>query len=702
VFGSTLVTLTLVLTLFSPQLLEAEPAVAADGSQFRAGNIISDATFFQSNALTADQVQAFLAGKEQHCTAANGQPCLKDFRASTPSLAATAYCGAYGGQASESAAQIIRRVGEACGISQQVLIVLLEKEQGIVSSGAPTSRMYRSATGYGCPDTADCDTQYYGFFNQVYNAAHQFQRYTKTSSNWRYKPGWNDIQWHPDTACGSGRVWIENQATANLYNYTPYQPNLAAVLNLYGTGDACSSYGNRNFWRIFTDWFGDPSGGGLRNPSFEGGSVAGWGASNGFINQAVYQDPNTAPDGSWFLAMNTPVSGRAMTQDVQRNTAVGEMVTASVWLRSESGAPFSGSVALWGLGGSQNEMAQTRYTVGAEWTQVAVKLPLRASAQSLLRLDIYMATTTGSVWMDNAAMGFSTAPPIQNTLVHPSFEGSFDRWTPGNGFVNQQIYADANTAKHGTWFAASNTPASGRSFAQTVAAAPKQGDRYTFSIWLRSEQAGSAFAGQVALWGLGGARPIVAVSQFEVGTTWTKVTSTLDVSLTGISQLKAEVYLGSTGNTLWLDQAMLSRNLLTASSFEGGDFTGWAAGNGFINHAVYPGAAAHGGWYLATNTATAGRSLAQSISRETSVGDVFVAEIWVRSENSGIAYDGTLALWALGGQTEVSSRPFTADGTWQRVLVELPIVHDGHSTLKFEVYLGTTGSTLQVDAGQVY
>src|SRR5690606_3156716 len=23
-----------------------------------------------------------------------------------------------------------------------------------------------------------------------------------------------------------------------------------------GTGNSCSSYGNRNFWRIFTDWFG--------------------------------------------------------------------------------------------------------------------------------------------------------------------------------------------------------------------------------------------------------------------------------------------------------------------------------------------------------------------------------------------------------------------------------------------------------------
>lgn len=49
---------------------------------------------------------------------------------------------------------------------------------------------------------------------------------------------------------------METAATAALYNYTPYTPNGAALSNMYGTGDRCSEYGNRNFWRIFNDWFG--------------------------------------------------------------------------------------------------------------------------------------------------------------------------------------------------------------------------------------------------------------------------------------------------------------------------------------------------------------------------------------------------------------------------------------------------------------
>jgi uncharacterized protein Veg len=48
-----------------------------------------------------------------------------------------------------------------------------------------------------------------------------------------------------------------------LYKYTPYTPNAAALNNLYGLGDNCSAYGNRNFWRYFTDWFGSTQFGNL-------------------------------------------------------------------------------------------------------------------------------------------------------------------------------------------------------------------------------------------------------------------------------------------------------------------------------------------------------------------------------------------------------------------------------------------------------
>ena len=242
-------------------LVVSEPAPqaeAASASAFDPGNIISDAVFFNGNAMSPASVQEFLNIKVPNC--ASGFVCLKSYTQDTPNRAAVpGRCTAYSGREGESAASIISRVGTACGISQEAIIVLLEKEQGIVSDSTPSTRQYRSATGYGCPDTADCDATYYGFFNQVYAAALQFQYYAANPTRWNHVPGQvNAVRFHPNAACGSRDVFIQNQATAGLYNYTPYQPNGAALANLYGSGDACSSYGNRNFFRIFTDWFGDP------------------------------------------------------------------------------------------------------------------------------------------------------------------------------------------------------------------------------------------------------------------------------------------------------------------------------------------------------------------------------------------------------------------------------------------------------------
>ncbi|UOQ89845.1 hypothetical protein MUN74_02685 [Agromyces endophyticus] len=230
-------------------------ASAATGKDFNPGNIISDDVFYNSKTMTVDQVQAFLNAKVPICR--EGYTCLKSYVETTRSQPARSEgCSAYAGQ-TESAARIIYKVATACGINPRALIVLLEKEQGLVTDTWPTARQYRSATGYGCPDTADCDVNYYGFFNQLYNAAWQFKKYRARPADRAYQAGrYNTILWHPNSACGSSQVYIQNQATAGLYLYTPYRPNQAALDNLYGTGNDCSSYGNRNFWRMFTDWFG--------------------------------------------------------------------------------------------------------------------------------------------------------------------------------------------------------------------------------------------------------------------------------------------------------------------------------------------------------------------------------------------------------------------------------------------------------------
>lgn len=110
----------------------------------------------------------------------------------------------------------------------------------------------------GCPDNADCNPVFGGFLKQVFYGARSFKRYITNPTEFYYQ-GWGrtaNVMYNPNAACGTKPVYIENKATFALYTYTPYTPNAAALANLYGSGDSCSAYGNRNFWTLFTDWFG--------------------------------------------------------------------------------------------------------------------------------------------------------------------------------------------------------------------------------------------------------------------------------------------------------------------------------------------------------------------------------------------------------------------------------------------------------------
>ncbi len=237
----------------------AAPAQAAElpSSILEGGFIISDEEFFDSGSMTAAQIQTFLNGKVSTCKATGDAPtCLKSFKTDLPKMAADKYCKAVAAKKGATAAQVIFAAATACGINPKVILVMLQKEQGLITSTAPSESMYRKAMGQACPDTAPCDEAAAGFVNQVYKGARQLQVYTLNPSSFNYRAGQvNTIKWHPTSACGSSKVFIQNQATANLYIYTPYRANVAALAAGTGTGDSCSSYGNRNFYNNYVNWF---------------------------------------------------------------------------------------------------------------------------------------------------------------------------------------------------------------------------------------------------------------------------------------------------------------------------------------------------------------------------------------------------------------------------------------------------------------
>ena len=249
--------------------LEAEstPAEAANAAWFNPGQIISDSAFYTSGTMSATDIQRFLNGKVAVCRADPTRPgCLKDYRLSTPAVTGTAgRCASLPAKTNVSAAEIIYDVSIACGISPKVLLVKLQKEQGLVTSTNPSARAYEFALGMDCPDTpSGCSAASAGFFWQLYKGAGQLQWYSNPAGSFTWlRPGATISRPYQanNPGCGAQSFVLENKATAALYYYTPYVPNQTALGNLYGVGDVCSAYGNRNFFRDYTDWFGSPIGG---------------------------------------------------------------------------------------------------------------------------------------------------------------------------------------------------------------------------------------------------------------------------------------------------------------------------------------------------------------------------------------------------------------------------------------------------------
>lgn len=296
------ITVSLICSVFAAAIFQYSYAVTA--SDWKAGNIIDDAMFIDSSSMSVAQIQAFLnskvgtgyygriagqcdtngirtselgGGTRAQYGAAHGNPapftCLKDFYEvpkTTPSAGIPA--NNYGGKprptGSKSAAQLIWDAAQKYNISPKVLLVKLGTESAgpLTSDDWPFLRQYTYAMGAHCPDSgpggsANCDTTYSGFSIQISEAAKMLRGYLDNMGEtwWPYKKPYqtNSIYWNVvPSGCGASNVFIENKATAALYTYTPYQPNQAALNNMYGTGNSCSAYGNRNFWRTYNDWFG--------------------------------------------------------------------------------------------------------------------------------------------------------------------------------------------------------------------------------------------------------------------------------------------------------------------------------------------------------------------------------------------------------------------------------------------------------------
>lgn len=232
------------------------------GSVWDAGNIISDKVFYNWRALPdVNAVQAALDDVGGACT---GPTCLR-LDTYTTAVAASPWCTPYpASPIPERYAAILLKLAQACGINIQVAIVIIQKESRGLTTPSPPAAL----TGFGCPDTgpggsANCSAASAGVWAQTLGLFTAFAKLRQDASYVNYPEGQtSQILWNvAETGCGSAPVYVQNRATATLYTYTPYQPNEAALAAYPGVGDRCSAYGNRNFFRMFNDWFGSTGGG---------------------------------------------------------------------------------------------------------------------------------------------------------------------------------------------------------------------------------------------------------------------------------------------------------------------------------------------------------------------------------------------------------------------------------------------------------
>lgn len=199
-------------------LLVFTPFFSAWGAEFNPNYIVSDAELLDTSGMSFVEVQKFLNNKSGSLKNYTVQIDIKD----TP----------FGLM---SAAEFIHSYSVKNGINPKFTLVLLQKEQSLITEPNPSQRNLDFATGYGCPDGGSCSARWQGFSKQVNSATLQFKDYVDNPGDYHYQVG-NTYTFNDYGKITS--VIPVNKATAAFYNYTPHVYN-----------------GNYNFWKLWNEWF---------------------------------------------------------------------------------------------------------------------------------------------------------------------------------------------------------------------------------------------------------------------------------------------------------------------------------------------------------------------------------------------------------------------------------------------------------------
>ena len=178
---------------------------------FDADDLITNVNFSAVDSLSPSTIQSFLAAQ---------------------SGTLDTYVAADHRGVKRSAAAIIWLAGRGWQVSPKVILATLQKEQGLLSATKPSAAALAWAMGCGVPAAGSRDATYKGFGNQVWYGAESLH-----DDGQGFFAGITK-------ACGDGTVKPADQASYALYGYTPW-------IGLAGGG-------NKLFWTLYWQYFGDP------------------------------------------------------------------------------------------------------------------------------------------------------------------------------------------------------------------------------------------------------------------------------------------------------------------------------------------------------------------------------------------------------------------------------------------------------------
>ena len=203
------------IVLFIVILLNCYIVNLAQAAEFDRNYIISDEELTDYNSMTVGEIQDFLTnGPGKTGTLGNYEDVDTNGK-------------------KHLASEIIYNASQRYKINPKFLLVLLQREQSLITDPSPTSKQLQCATGYTCGDykrLVGFVARYGGFTKQVDRAAWRFRYYLEHPWEFNHRKSLTSLTMDRD------RIIPQNIATASLYNYAPH------------------IWDNLLLWRIWNNW----------------------------------------------------------------------------------------------------------------------------------------------------------------------------------------------------------------------------------------------------------------------------------------------------------------------------------------------------------------------------------------------------------------------------------------------------------------